>query len=114
MKKLKDIKEQIVNTVGSGQVAGLEPDIPPVPKGVTTKGSMLRRKKFANTTVFVVPSDSFHKARLGKAYRKHYKSYVGGELGEEIRQYANENPNDPIIVEDEITGAMVYLKYGKR
>jgi hypothetical protein len=72
MKKIKQIKEEIVNTVGSGQIAGLEPDIPPVPKGVTTKGSMLRRK------------------------------------------YAKENRDAPIIIEDELTGAMVYLKYGKR
>ena len=32
MKKLKQIQEEaIVNTVGSGQIAGLEPDTPPVP-----------------------------------------------------------------------------------
>jgi hypothetical protein len=71
-------------------------------------------KMFGGKAVFTVPSDSFHKARLGKAYRKHYKSYVNGELGEEIRQYALENPNDPIILEDEKTGAMVFLRHGKR
>lgn len=78
---------------------------------------MLKRKPpkmFGGKAVFTVPSDSFHKARLGKAYRKRYKSYVNGELGEDIRQYALENPNDPIILEDEKTGAMVFLKHGKR
>jgi hypothetical protein len=78
---------------------------------------MFRRKPpkmFGGKAVFTVPSDSFHKARLGKAYKKHYKSYVSGELGEEIRQYALENPNDPIILEDEKTGAMVFLRHGKR
>lgn len=96
-------------------VAGLPPDLPPVPAGVTTAGRMLRRKpdKFAGKAVFKVPSESFFKARLGKGYRKHYKSYVNGELGEDIRQYALENPNEPIILEDEKTGAMMYLKYGK-
>ena len=118
MKKIKQIKEEIVNTVGSGQVAGLEPDIPPVPKGVTTKGSMLRRKApktFAGKAVFTVPSDRFYKAKYGKKKFEHYSSYVGrDEIGEAIRQYAKENRDAPIIIEDELTGAMVYLKYGKR
>lgn len=116
MKRIKQIKEDaIVNTVGSGQIAGLEPDTPPVPKGVTTKGKMLRRKKFAGKEVFVVSSDAFNKARLGKKFREHYSSYVGrDEIGEAIRQYARENRDAPIIIEDEITGAMVYLRYGKR
>jgi hypothetical protein len=79
-------------------------------------GKMTRRKPpstFGGKAVFKVNSDSFHKATHGKKKFKHYKSYVSGELGEEIRQYALENPNDPIILEDEKTGAMVYLKHGK-
>ena len=118
MKKIRKIKEEIVNTVGSGQIAGLEPDIPPVPKGVTTKGSMLRRKApktFAGKAVFTVPSDRFYKAKYGKKKFEHYSSYVGhDELGSEIRAYIKENPNEPVILEDEKTGAMFYLKYGKR
>jgi sugar/nucleoside kinase (ribokinase family) len=115
MKTLKQLKEEIVNTVGSGQIAGLEPDIPPVPKGITTKNNLIRRKKFANTEVFVVSSDSFNKAKLGKQKFKHYASYVGrDEIGEAIKQYAQENKDAPIIIEDEKTGAMVYLRYGKR
>jgi hypothetical protein len=39
---------------------------------------------------------------------------VNGPLGEEIRQYALDNKDAPIIVEDETTGAMMYLRYGKR
>lgn len=56
MKPLKQIKEQIAMSVGSnanaggiGGIAGLEPDLPPVPAGVTTKGHMLRRKSPLNT-----------------------------------------------------------------
>lgn len=116
MKKLKQIKEDAaVNTVGSGQVAGLEPDTPPVPAGVTTRGSMVRRKKFAGMPVFVVSSDSFNRAKLGKRKFEHYSSYVGrDETGDAIRQYARENRDSPIIIEDEMTGAMVYLRYGKK
>lgn len=118
MKKVRKLKEEIVNTVGSGQIAGLEPDTPPVPKGVTTKGYMQRRKPpktFAGKAVFTVPSDRFYKAKYGKKKFEHYSSYVGrDELGEDIRAYIKENPNEPVILEDEATGAMFYLKYGKR
>jgi len=122
MKRFKEyINESIAMSAtgvsGGGPIAGLPPDFPPVAAGVTTGSSMLRRKPpatFAGKAVFKVPSDSFYKARLGKLKKKWYKSYVDGELGEEIRQYALENPNDPIILEDEKTGAMVYLKHGKR
>ena len=118
MKKIRKLKEEIVNTVGSGQIAGLEPDIPPVPKGVTTKGSMLRRKApktFAGKAVFTVPSDRFYKAKYGKKKFEHYSSYVGrDEIGQEITEFAKTNKDAPIILEDEITGAMVYLRYGKR
>ena len=118
MKKLKQIKEEgIVNTAGSGQIAGLPPDTPPVPKGVTTKGYMLRRRKpdFGGKAVFTVSSDRFQKSILGKKKFEHYSSYVGrDEIGEEIRAYIRENPDAPVILEDELTGAMVYLKYGKR
>ena len=119
MKKFKELKEAMAMSAtgvsGGGPIAGLPPDFPPVPAGVTSKGSMLRRKKFAGKEVFVVPSDAFHKARLGKKKFEHYSSYVGkDEIGEAIRQYAKENRDEPIILEDELTGAMVYLRYGKR
>ena len=45
MKTFKQFQEQIAMSVGSGGIAGLEPDLPPVPKGMTTKNHMLRRKK---------------------------------------------------------------------
>lgn len=115
MKKLKAIKEEMAMTASSPPIAGLPPDIPPVPAGVTTAGKMLRRKKFAGQEVFVVSSDSFHKAKLGKKKFEHYSSYVGrDEIGKEITEFARANKDAPIILEDELTGAMVYLRYGKR
>ena len=119
MKKFKQLKEAIAMSVATGPIAGMPtaspPEQTPVPAGVTSKGSMLRRKKFAGKEVFVVSSDAFNKARLGKKKFEHYSSYVGkDEIGEEIRQFAKENRDEPIILEDELTGAMVYLRYGKR
>lgn len=119
MKTIKQIKEQIAMSVATGPVVGMPtaspPEQTPVGAGIKTGKSILRRKKFAGKEVFVVTSDAFHKAKLGKKKFEHYSSYVGkDEIGKEIREYAIDNPNDPIIVEDELTGAMVYLKYGKR
>ena len=78
-------------------------------------GKPLRRKPpqmFGGKAVFKVPSSDYHKAVLGKKKFKHFKSYVSGEIGEEITQYAKENKNAPIIVQDEKTGAMYYLRNG--
>lgn len=90
-------------------VAGVDP--------LMMGGKVLRRKPpqmFGGKAVFKVPSDRFYKARLGKKKFEHYSSYVGrDEIGEEIRAYIKENPNAPVIIEDELTGAMFYLKYGK-
>lgn len=118
---MKRFLEQIAMSVGSGAVAGMPtaspPEETPVPMGMTTRKKMLRRKPhdyFGGKPVFKVRSEDYHKAVHGKRYRKHYKSYVGNELGEEIRDFAQQNPNLPIIVQDEITGAMFYLKHGKK
>jgi hypothetical protein len=119
MKRLKQIQEEIAMSAtgvsGGGPIAGLPPDFPPVAAGVKTGSSMLRRSSFGKMAVFKVPPDRFYKARLGKKKFEHYSSYVGrDEIGEEIRAYIKENPNAPVILEDEITGAMFYLKHGKR
>ena len=119
MKKIKQIKEEVANSMGAAGIsgAGSAVDVGVAGRDKLLMPKPLRRKPpamFGGKAVFKVSSDSFHKARLGKQYRKHYKSYVSGELGEEIRQYAIENPNAPIILEDEVTGAMVFLRYGKK
>ncbi len=70
---------------------------------------------FGGKRVFRVSTDAYHKAVQGKKKFKHFKSYVGDSLvTQEIREYAKTNKNAPIIVQDEKTGAMVYLKHGKR
>ena len=114
MKKIRKIRESIAMSVGGGAIAGMPTASPPEQTPVS-KSNILRRKKFAGKEVFVVNSDSFYKAKLGKKKFEHYSSYVGrDEVGQEIREYARQNPDEPIILEDELTGAMVYLRYGKR
>ena len=117
MKRLKQIKESIAMSVGGGAVAGM-PTASPAEQTPVALTGMLRRKPpsmFGGRAVFRVPSDRYNKALKGRKKFEHYTTYVGrDEIGEEIRAYIRENPNAPVILEDEITGAMVFLKYGKR
>jgi hypothetical protein len=81
---------------------------------VDEDGPEVSRTKFAGQEVFQVPSEYFHKARLGKAKYAHYKHYVGTDrTGQSIRDFGNRNYGKPIIIQDAATQHMIYLRYGK-
>lgn len=112
---LRKIKEDAVpNSVGGGMspviggegnIHGLDPIM----------GKPIRRRKFAGKQVFVVDPTTYHKAYLGKRKYEHYEKYLeGSPYYEEIRAYGRKYWNEPIILENEQTGAMVYLKYGSK
>ena len=99
---------------GGGNIAsiGVGPD--GEPPGITAAQKKKKREKFAGAEVFTVDPNVFMKARFGKKKYAKYENYVGNdEVGEEIRQYGRANPSKPIIIKDSLTGAMLYLKYGK-
>lgn len=100
------LTEDIANAVGSGNIAGTDGN-PPVGKTV-----MMRR--FAGNDVFVVDTNRFNKARLGKKKYLKYETYVGtDEVGTAIREYGRKNPKKPIILQDDKTGSMIFLRYGR-
>lgn len=68
---------------------------------------------FAGCRVFEVDSDTFKKCRLGKRRYARYEQYVGNdEIGQAIREYGRtRHSKKGIILVDNITGAMLYLKY---
>jgi hypothetical protein len=100
-------------SAGSGAVAGI--GVGPQGEPGISQSTVLKRKKFAGMDVFEVNSDWFHKARFGKRKHARYEHYVGTDaIGEAIRAYANEDYTRPIIIQDERTGAMCYLRYGKK
>jgi hypothetical protein len=102
----ESITEEIANVVGAGKIAGTTGD-PPV-------GSKVMMRRFANNDVFVVDTKRYLKARLGKRKFLKYETYVGDDdVGEAIRQYGRKNPKKPIIIQDEMTGAMIFLRHGK-
>jgi len=121
-KNVQLVKEQITLRekyldeldAGSGNIAsiGIGPD--GEPPGITAAQKKKKREKFAGAEVFTVDPNVFMKARFGKKKYAKYENYVGNdEIGQEIRQYGRANPSKPIIIKDSLTGAMLYLKYGK-
>tara|TARA_R110000772_G_scaffold99174_2_gene198864 strand:- start:20846 stop:21403 length:558 start_codon:yes stop_codon:yes gene_type:complete len=114
-------EEAPVNNVGGGNIAGtgIGPDGEP---GFTKKRQkdlvMMRRKTpqglFAGKKTFKVPHKMFTEMRNARADKTWWKKTVGEDyIGEDIREFANANPREPVILEDEDYGWMHYLRYGK-
>ena len=114
-------EDAAVNNVGDGNIAGagIGPDGEP---GFTKKRQkelvMMRRKTpqglFAGKKTFKVPHKMFTEMRNARADRTWWKKSVGEDyIGEDIREFANANPREPVILEDEDYGWMHYLRYGK-
>jgi len=103
--KSKLIEEIPTNNVGGGAVAGL---------GIGVQGEPGIRK-FAGNRVFKVPTKNFIMARMLKRKYQRFESYIGDEtISQEIREYANKNYGAGIVLEDEQTGAMMFLRYGNK
>lgn len=99
----ESVEEDIANVTGG--IAGLDGN-PPANK------SFLRR--FAKNDVFVVDTERFNKARIGKKKYVRYEKYVGkDEVGDAIRVYGRKYPKKPIILQDEKTGSMIFLRHGR-
>ena len=70
--------------------------------------------RFAGNECFEVNPDVFEKSRWGKRKYARYENYVGNdEVGEAIREYGRKFPTRPLILKNNVTGAMLYLKYGR-
>lgn len=111
----KKIKEEM--SAGSGMIAGIgigpqgEPGRPaqfmPMQRRKTPRG------KFMNNETFIVPHSTFISLKEAKKKNKHWKTYLNEDDSyHDIREYAK-SCKGPIIVEDERTGAMMYIRYGK-
>jgi hypothetical protein len=67
---------------------------------------------FAQMPVFKVNQDDFAKCQNGKKKHAHWNKHIDTEsdYGKKIHGYAKKNPKSPIIVQDDKSGHMVYLK----
>jgi hypothetical protein len=72
-----------------------------------------RRGKFLNQETFIVSSSTFNSLREAKKKRVHWKRYLEeDDAYHDLREYARKKKKGPIIVEDERTGACMYVRYG--
>ena len=68
-------------------------------------------KRFMKCRVFEVDSDVFDKCMSGKIKYDRYSNYVGKEeVGEEIRQYGRKYSKEGIILRNQKTKEMIYLR----
>ena len=67
---------------------------------------------FASLPVFKVNQDDFLRCQDGKKKHAHWNKHIDTETdyGKKIHSYAKKNPKQSIIVQDDKTGHMVYLK----
>lgn len=71
--------------------------------------------RFAGSECFEVNPDVFERSRWGKRKYTRYEKYVGNdEIGQAIREYGRKFPTRPLILKNNVTGAMLYLKYGRK
>lgn len=105
-----NIKEDVpTNAVSGGAVAGLGVSNPNVPNQAEPGV-----KRFAGARVFKVPTKSFVMAKMMKRKFARFESYLGDPIiAKQISEYANKNWKEAIVLEDEQTGAMCYLRYGR-
>ena len=67
---------------------------------------------FASMPVFKVNGDDFVRCQDGKKKHAHWNKHIDieSDYGKKIHGYAKKNPKSSIIVQDDKTGHMVYLK----
>ena len=106
--KVLQKEDAAANNVGDGAIKGAAPgEEPPVRK---------KRKKFAGIEVFEVSSDVYYKCVQGKKKFEHWKRYFDreSEIGSEIYEFAYKYPRKAIIVQNEVTKEMVYLRHKRK
>jgi hypothetical protein len=113
VKSRKKVNEDApTNNVGGGNIAGLGIG-PKGEPGVTKKRQRSYRKRnFAGAAVFEVTSNLFYEIKLSKRKGKHWRTYLNEDDSyQEIREYAAQNRKGAIIIQNEVTGEMVYCRY---
>jgi hypothetical protein len=110
-------EEAPANSVGGGKIAGLGVGPQGEPGRPAQFMPMMRRKtprgKFAGHETFIVPSKLYNSLREAKKHKKQWRKYLDEDDSyHDIREYARKKKKGPIIVEDERTGACMYVRYG--
>tara|TARA_R100000458_G_scaffold32414_1_gene29762 strand:- start:1271 stop:1597 length:327 start_codon:yes stop_codon:yes gene_type:complete len=105
MKTYKELVEEIANSVGSGNVAGISPGDHPV-----VRRKVKPKSKFMGCPVFEVSSEEYQKCLHGKGKRERYARYFADEdkvYG--IKNQVKKSGASSIIIQNKLTGEMSYL-----
>ena len=107
MKTWNLLKEDIANTASGGAIKGLgkpPEDGPPVRKK--------KRNKFAGSDVFEVSNEEYMNLMNGrKKHERWARKFNMEEIeSKEIRNIAHKNPNRSIVLQNKMTGDMMYLR----
>ena len=98
------IEEEIANVTGDAVQTNVQ---------FKPMRSMARRGKFLNQETFIVSSSTFNSLKDAKRKGMHWKRYLEeDDAYYDLREYARKKRKGPIIVEDERTGACMYVRYG--
>jgi hypothetical protein len=107
-RKAIGLKEEIANATGAAI-----PGSGDTGEAFRPSRPIARRGKFLNQETFVVSSSTFNSLREAKKKRVHWKRYLEeDDAYHDLREYAQKKRKGPIIVEDERTGACMYVRYG--
>ena len=95
---ISSLNEEVVNSVGSGHIAGTNKD----------------DATFMGSRVFKVKGEVVDKSRKGRKKYGRYSKYVGNDaMGEEIKNYARKYPKKDIALQDTRTNEIVFLRRRK-
>lgn len=101
-KQIQTLEEDAIGTT-TGAMQGYSKPLPYKPD------------EFMNSRIFDVDTGTFMKSRYGKKKKSTYKRYIGdNELSMKIREYASQNPSKGVLLRDEKTGSMVWIKKPKQ
>lgn len=82
---------------------------------VRKKLKVFKRSMFMGARAYHVDESTFIKCASGKTDKERFSAFVGEpDLLDEIRGYAKERWDEPILVHNEKIGSYHFLKYGKR
>ena len=82
-------------------------------KGIrTATDKLVKEETFAGAAIFEVSSKLFHNITLQKRKGKHWRTYLEeDDCYAEIREWARKHPKGKIVVRNESTGEMRYVRY---
>lgn len=96
-----------VNSVGDGSAVQTNVQFKPM-------RPMARRGKFAQFETFIVSSKTYNSIKHQKKKGVHWKRYLEeDDAYHDLREYARKKRKGPIIIEDEGTGACMFVRYGE-